>query len=140
MKLSEQLRSQFIQQFEHTIFTREDVEKFIEPHFQFDAAKAYREALAREAQKLIASYQDSRGVRDCFSFDMHGQMRFAFPHAAKDLEVLEKMEEQLTRKKAGLEKSIAKVQSRIWVMKNQLTLFGLVSNQVAATTQQVAVP
>jgi len=136
LKWSEEIRQAFIEQFAGTDFTREEVEEFIKPYFDLDPEKAYRQALAREAQRLIASYRDSRNVRDCFGFELDGQLKFGWPLYTSDLIKLEKMEERLIKQKMGLEKSIAKVQSRIWLLKHQVTIFDVINNRKSEDTQQ----
>lgn len=130
MKLSKKIKEEFLSRFKGYDFDREEVEKLLEPYFDFDPEKAYRAALARKAQQLIAYFRDIRNVRDCFSYDESGQSRFNWPEATTDVQVLEKMEKKLQKQMYGLERSIAKVQARIWILKNQLTIFDAIHDEV----------
>jgi hypothetical protein len=123
MKFTEEIKQEFMDNFKGYDFERGEVEEMLAPYFNFDPERAYREALAREAQRLITCFRDKRNVRDCFSYDANGQSRFNWPEATTDIQVLEKMEKKLQKQMRGLEKSTAKVQARIWILKKQLTIF-----------------
>lgn len=123
MKITKDLKLLFLGKFRGRDFTREEVEKFLEPYFDFDPEKAYKEALAKAAQKLIASFKDSDNIRDCFSYEWEGENRFGWPLFTNEVNKLEMMEKRNQKQKQGIEKSLAKIQARIWILKHQITIF-----------------
>lgn len=125
MKITKELRQAFLSTFRGRDFSRVDVEEFLEPYFSavYDPDKAYRDALAREAQRLIASIKDEDQIRECFSFEWEGESLFGWPLHTNEIKKLEMMEQKNIKQKQGLEKSLAKIQARIWILKHQMTIF-----------------
>lgn len=131
MKTTLELRSDFLSQFNGKKVTREEIEQFLEPYFDFDPEVAYKQTLARTAREFIASFRDDRQVRECFGFELDGQLAFAFIerlYKPSDLPVLEKIKERLTKQIKGIMKSKEKVEARIWIIENQLTIYNYMSD------------
>ncbi|MHB1418488.1 MAG: hypothetical protein ACYCX4_02710 [Bacillota bacterium] len=103
-------------------FSREEVEKFIEPYLDLDPEKTYKQALAKEAQRLIASIKDPDRIRECVGYDLNGQQKFAWPLYTEDVDKLKAMEDRLTKQMRGLENTLERVQTRIWILEHQVTI------------------
>ena len=129
MKWDKEFREEVKDYFQGTMFEREDVEDFIRPHFNVDPDLAIKRMLAKEAQKFISSWHDHDGVRDCFSYDLNGKSLFGWPLRTRNLEVLKMMKDKLDKQQRGIEKSLAKVQARIWILEHQITLDDVIKRQ-----------
>lgn len=102
-----------------------DVEEgmaIVRPHLLFDAAEAREREVRRVTHGIIASMRDPLGVRRCFATD-HGD--FVNVEKTNDIDALNDVERQLSKKYAGLYPGLAKVTKR----RNELA--GLESTSMA---------
>lgn len=136
MKITNSLRQQFLTQFTGKKVKREEIENFLEPYIEFDIEVLCRQALAREAQKFIASFKDDRQVRECWSSEVDGQTAFSFIgriYEREDLPILYGIQKKLCKQMEGIKRGKEKVEARIWMIKNQLVLHVLPTNDLSCS-------
>lgn len=126
MKTPSGLRQAFLTRFGNKKPTREEIENFLEPYFDYDPEVAYKQALARATRTFVASFKDDRQVRECFGFETEGgQAAFAFVGdlvKPDDLPTLHAIAKRLDKQIEGCKRSKEKIEARIFMVKHQLTI------------------
>lgn len=103
--------------------TTEEVMSLIRPHFMFDVAIAKEQSLRRKANNIMRQFKDSKGQRTCYNYkDSTGTSVYANIDITKDLEALNKIEEQLNKKFYGLNASKRKISRRRMEILGQMSL------------------
>lgn len=93
-----------------------------------DTQKLVNQEYRRMAQRLMASYRDTAGVRDCFSVKSEtGNLYVNISHT-KDKEDLQKVRQQLSKKYRGLNRSLKKVDTREQILDGQLEIEEVIKN------------
>lgn len=125
MRISLKMREEFLAQFNGEQIKRKDVEVFLSPYLDFNAEDAHKDALAKAAREFLSSFRDDKQVRECLAFEIEGQRAFAFIDSLelhKHLPVLKAMKGRLEKQIAGCIKSKTKVEARMWIIENQITI------------------
>lgn len=89
-----------------------------------DIDKLIQQEYRRMAQRIIASYRDEQGVRECFSIRAENCNSYVNISNTKDKEDLQKVRQQLSKKYRGLNKSLKKIDIREQILDGQMTIEG----------------
>jgi len=96
----------------------------------FDEEKVRRNFRVLQGRRFISTIKDKNGVREWFSYrdEETDQRLFAKTCGITDLGILQGQREQLEKKRKGLEKSIKKVDDRIYQLNTQQTIYDFIPN------------
>ncbi|ARC85668.1 hypothetical protein U732_1092 [Clostridium argentinense CDC 2741] len=87
-----------------------------------DTEKLIKQEYRRMAQRIIASYRDEKGVRECFSVKSDTGNLYVNISNTKDKEDLKKVRQQLSKKYRGLNNSLRKIDIREQILDGQITM------------------
>lgn len=87
-----------------------------------DIEKLIKQEYRRMAQRIIASYRDEKGVRECFSVKSDTGNLYVNISNTKDKEYLKKVRQQLSKKYRGLNNSLRKIDIREQILDGQITM------------------
>lgn len=87
-----------------------------------DIDKLVEQAYRRMAQRIIASYKDEQGVRECFSVRTEGCRSYVNISHTKDKDDLQKVRQQLSKKYRGLNRSLKKIDMREQILNGQIDM------------------
>lgn len=87
-----------------------------------DTQKLINQEYRRIAQRLMASYRDESGVRDCFSVKSENASEYVNVSRTTDKADLQKVRSQLSKRYRGLNKSLRKIDAREQVLNGQLEI------------------
>jgi hypothetical protein len=120
----------------------EEVGAWLERNGQivFDVEKERKNFRTLQGRRFISSIKDRNGVREWFSYrdDETDQRLFAKTATVSDLAVLKGQKDQLEKKRSGLDKSIKKVNDRIFQLTTQQTIYDFIPSEgvaVVASTE-----
>ena len=131
---TKELRDKFLE--EHgNAFTPDDVQRFIADNLPIDTKPAIDAYTKRIAQSFIASFKDRQGVRRIFSASNGDDKQYAIIDRTRNVKLLEAQKTQLQNKRNGYDKSINKVDKRIFEVKYQVTIFTEDDQQETAASQ-----
>lgn len=87
-----------------------------------DAQKLINQEYRRIAQRLMASYRDESGIRDCFSVKSEGSRKYVNVSRTTNKADLQKVRSQLSKRYRGLNKSLRKIDAREQLINGQLEI------------------
>lgn len=87
-----------------------------------DTDKLIQQEYRRMTQRLMASYRDEKGVRECFSVKSDTGNLYVNISNTKDKEDLKKVRQQLSKKYRGLNNSLRKIDIREQILDGQITM------------------
>ena len=87
-----------------------------------DTEKLINQEYRRMAQRLMASYKDEKGVRDCFSVKADTGNEYVNVSRTTDKADLQKVRYQLSKRYRGLNKSLRKVDTREQILNGQISM------------------
>lgn len=87
-----------------------------------DIDKLIEQEYRRMSQRLMASYRDEKGVRECFSIKSDTGNLYVNISNTKDKENLRKVRQQLSKKYRGLNNSLRKIDAREQVLSGQIEM------------------
>lgn len=93
-----------------------------------DIERLMRQEYRRMAQRIIASYRDEQGVRECFSVKTESCRSYVNISHTKDKEDLQKVRQQLSKKYRGLNRSLKKIDTREQILSGQIEIEELTEN------------
>lgn len=93
-----------------------------------DIDKLINQEYRRMTQRLMASYRDEKGVRECFSVPSDAENLYVNISNTKDKEDLKKVRQQLSKKYRGLNNSLRKIDIREQILDGQITIEELMEN------------
>ncbi|WP_291563624.1 MULTISPECIES: hypothetical protein [unclassified Clostridium] len=93
-----------------------------------DIEKLIKQEYRRMAQRIIASYRDEKGVRECFSVKSDTGNLYVNISNTKDKEDLKKVRQQLSKKYRGLNNSLRKIDIREQILDGQIAMEDLIEN------------
>ncbi len=103
--------------------TTEDVMELLRPHFTCDLQKLREQALRKNANNLMRSYKDEKGIRTCFNRKTKdGESSYVNVDKTTNLEALKDIELQLNKKYKGLNKSKKKIVRRYKELSGQISI------------------
>lgn len=121
MRIPQEARMQFYNEYRNKQFTLEDVMSFVAPYFEYDVEKAVKSALKNFARSFITSFKDSKNVRECFAYGSKNNIYYSFLSNKKlGFEAKKDMLHNIQAKKAGLIKAERKIK-KINVLENQIS-------------------
>lgn len=129
MKLGQDIRREFKNQFIDTSFTMDDVKKFLEPFFEWDEEKAKEKAKTQFARKFIQSFKDGEGVREALAYNISDnpngpeQIAYSFFDECNEVEIIKKQKMKIEGHIQGLFRTKQKLSHRQWVLEHQMTIF-----------------
>lgn len=91
-----------------------------------DTDKLIQQEYRRMTQRLMASYRDEKGVRECFSVKSDTGNLYVNISNTKDKEDLKKVRQQLSKKYRGLNNSLRKIDIREQILDGQITMEELI--------------
>ena len=91
-----------------------------------DISKLINQEYKRIAQRIISSYKDEHGVRECFSIKSEGC--YVNISRTTDREDLQKVRYQLSKKYRGLNKSLRKIDTREQILNGQIEMEDVIKN------------
>ncbi|MCT8978275.1 hypothetical protein N4T77_16935 [Clostridium sp. CX1] len=93
-----------------------------------DVQKLIEQEYRRMAQRIIASYKDENGVRDCFSVRSEEDRLYVNISHTKNKDDLQKVRKQLSKKYRGLNKSLKKIDTREQILNGQIEMKEITEN------------
>jgi hypothetical protein len=96
-----------------------------------DTEKLINQEYRRMAQRLMASYKDDKGVRDCFSVKASEGNEYVNVSRTTDKNDLQKVRYQLSKRYRGLNKSLRKVDTREQILNGQISMEDIRQEQEA---------
>ena len=84
--------------------------------------KLINQEYRRMAQRLMASYKDEKGVRDCFSVKADTGNEYVNVSRTTDKADLQRVRYQLSKRYRGLNKSLRKVDTREQILNGQISM------------------
>jgi len=87
-----------------------------------DTEKLINQEYRRMAQRLMASYKDDKGVRDCFSVKADTGNEYVNVSRTTDKADLQRVRYQLFKRYRGLNKSLRKVDTREQILNGQISM------------------
>ncbi|WP_027633082.1 hypothetical protein [Clostridium hydrogeniformans] len=87
-----------------------------------DTNKLIQQEYRRITQRLMASYRDEQGVRECFSVKTDTGSLYVNISSTKDKGDLQKIRQQLSKKYRGLNKSLKKIDIREQILNGQIEM------------------
>ena len=87
-----------------------------------DTEKLINQEYRRMAQRLMASYKDEKGVRDCFSVKADTGNEYVNVSRTTDKADLQRVRYQLSKRYRGLNKSLRKVDTREQILNGQISM------------------
>jgi hypothetical protein len=93
-----------------------------------DVEKLMNQEYRRIAQRIISSYRDEQGIRDCFSVKSETGNLYVNISVTKDKEDLQKVRSHLSKKYRGLNKSLRKIDTREQILNGQIEMEGIIEN------------
>jgi len=87
-----------------------------------DTEKLINQEYRRMAQRLMASYKDDKGVRDCFSVKADAGNEYVNVSRTTDKADLQRVRYQLSKRYRGLNKSLRKVDTREQILNGQISM------------------
>ena len=96
-----------------------------------DTEKLINQEYRRIAQRLMASYKDDKGVRDCFSVKADAGNEYVNVSRTTDKADLQRVRYQLSKRYRGLNKSLRKVDTREQILNGQISMEDIRKEQEA---------
>jgi len=87
-----------------------------------DTQKLINQEYRRIAQRIIASYKDEHGIRECFSIKTEGYNSYVNISNTKDKNDLQNVRQQLSKKYRGLNRSLKKIDAREQILNGQIEM------------------
>lgn len=93
-----------------------------------DTQKLLDQEYKRIAQRLMASYRDDMGLRECFSVKSETGNLYVNISTTKEKEDLQKVRQQLSKKYRGLNRSLRKIDTREQILNGQIEMEDVIKN------------
>ena len=111
--------------------TKEDIKEIVRPHFNFTFEMALEKLLDHEVNSLIASLdRDKENIRQVLMGKMEGKRVAININTCNDVDVLRNVLKINKAKRDGYDKTILKLEQKIYQILNQVTIDSWMNNQI----------